>query len=677
MRILKNITAFFIILALAVSCQTDEDILYNLDYITAPSNVNAIFDITPDNSGLVTILPNAEGATKFHVTFGDQANETPSEFKPGQIITHTYGEGVYKVGITAFGLTGLTTKYEQDLNVTFKAPENLVVSIEVNEVNPKIVTVTATAHFATIMDIFFGDQQDEEPVHALPGEAVDHTYAEPGDYIIKVIAKSAGVATSEFIDTITISAASDPLNLPVNFESFVINYAFSNFGNVTSSVIDNPDASGINTSARIAQSVKPSGAETWGGSFLTLENPIDFSTNKVFKVKVWSPKSGATVKLKVENLSEGSIFAELDALTTTASAWEELSFDFSSIDTNNEYQKVVLFFDFGNPGDGSVYYFDDIRLVPASIPSTLKIQNFEGTAPAFTVFGNIAAIELVTNPDQAGANTTANVAKLIKSSGAETWAGSFFEAATALDFENYSMIKVKTWSPKSGIVIKVKLENSDASITYEVDVTNTTANAWEDLVYDFSEAPAADYVRMVIFFDFGNAGDGSVYYYDEFELANDGSSSSAVPFQDFEGDAPAFTVFGNIAAIEVVANPDKAGANTTDNVAKLTKTSGSETWAGAYFKMDTPLDLITYTKISVRTWSPKSGITVKVKLENADASVTHEADMTTTTANAWEELIYDFSAAPQADYVTVVIFFDFGNAGDDSVYYFDEYGLTN
>ena len=39
--------------------------------------------------------------------------------------------------------------------------------------------------------------------------------------------------------------------------------------------------------------------------------------------------------------------------------------------------------------------------------------------------------------------------------------------------------------------------------------------------------------------------------------------------------------------------------------------------------------------------------------------------------------VYDFSGAPAADYVKVVIFFDFGNAGDDSVYYYDELGLTN
>ena len=520
MTILKNITAFFIILALVVSCQTDEDILYNLDYIPAPSNVTAIFDITPDNSGLVTILPNAEGATRFLVTFGDQENETPSEYKPGEIITHTYGEGVFKVVITAAGLTGLTTRYEQDLNVTFKAPENLEVTIKVNDVNPKIVTVTATADFATIMDIYFGDQQDEEPVHALPGEAIEHTYAEPGDYIIKVIAKSAGAASSEFSDTISISAASDPVNLPVNFESFVINYAFSDFGNVTSGVMDNPDASGINTSARVARSVKPSGAETWGGSFLTLENPIDFSTNKVFKMKVWSPKSGAVVKLKVENLTDGNISSEVDAITTVASAWEELSFDFSAIDTNNDYQKVVLFFDFGNPGDDAAYYFDDIRLVPASVPSVLKVQDFEGDAPAFEVFGNIAATEVITNPDQNGVNTTANVAKLTKSSGSETWAGTFFKMDAPLDLTTFNKISVKTWSPKSGIVVKLKLENADASVTHEIDVTNTTANAWEELVYDFSAAPPADYVTVVIFFDFGNPGDDTVYYFDEYALTN-------------------------------------------------------------------------------------------------------------------------------------------------------------
>jgi len=667
--IIKSFTFIFILL-FAIACETDEDKFYDLDYIQAPTNVNAVFDITQDNTGLTTILPNSEGAAKYTIDFGDGASV---ELGMLEEATHIYDEGVYQVGITALGITGLSTKTTKELNVTFKAPENLVVTITKDATNPKIVSVSATATFATVIDIFFGDVEDEEPTHVLPGEVATHTYTEIGDYEVKVIAKSAGAATTEYTETITIEAASDPINLPIDFESFTINYAFVDFGGVASSVIDNPDASGINTSAKVAQSVKPAGAETWGGTILTLENPIDFSVKKSFKVKVWSPKAGAVVKLKVENLADGNISAEVDATTTVASAWEELSFDFSAIDINNEYQKVVLFFDFGNVGDDAIYYFDDIKLQLAQVPSTSPVQDFEGEAPTFTDFGN-AATEVVANPDASGINTTANVAQQTKANGAETWAGSFF-GVEPLDLDAYSNIKVKVWSPKVGAVVKLKLENADASVTYEVDMNTTVANTWEELTYDFSAAPVADYVKIVMFFDFGNSGDGSVYYYDEIVLANEGGGIAPFVFQDFEGEAPTFTEFGN-AFVEVVANPDVSGVNTTANVAQFTKQNGAETWAGIFFDVAT-LDLDTYSKISVKTWSPKNGAMVKLKLENADASVTHEVDLNTSTVNAWEELIYDFGDAPAGDFVKVVIFFDFGSSGDDSVYYFDEFKLTN
>lgn len=369
MNLLKHITLFTVIFIAIVSCKKDEDNFDYLNNVTAPANVVAQFDITQDNTGLVTIVPNAEGATKYLITFGDVADETPSEYGINNMITHTYSEGVYTVGISAVGLTGLTTKIEETLNITFKAPENLQVNIEPDATNPRMVSVSAIADFATVMDIYFGDVENEEPVTVLPEEVATHTYEEPGDYEIKVVARSAGSETTEYTEIITISAASDPVNLPITFESFTVNYAFTDFGNAISTVIDNPDVSGINTSNRVAQTVKNDGAEVWAGSFLTLENPIDFSINKLFKVKVWSPKAGAVVKLKVENLDDGNIAYEVDANTTITDQWEELSFDYSSIDLAFEYQKVVIFFDFGNPGDGSIYYFDDIKLTSSS-PST-------------------------------------------------------------------------------------------------------------------------------------------------------------------------------------------------------------------------------------------------------------------------------------------------------------------
>ncbi|PXX98062.1 hypothetical protein DF185_17185 [Marinifilum breve] len=679
MKILTKISAFIFILGVFFACETDEDNLYSLDYIGAPTNVEAVFDITQDNSGLVSITPNAEGAQEFIIDFGD-GSETET-YKPGDVAEHVYTEGVYSVKIIATSINGKTSEFVQELNVTFKAPENLEVSITNDAQNPRIVSVTATADFATVFEVYFGDVEDEEPTMLMPGESVSHTYEAPGDYDVRIIAKSAGAVTTEYTETVNVPEASDPVNLPVDFESFTINYAFENFGGTTSSVIDNPDVSGINTSAKVAQSVKAAGAEVWAGSFLTLENPIDFSSNTTFKVKVWSPKAGAVVKLKVENLADGDIGFEVDATTTVANEWEELTFDFSAIDQANEYQKVVIFFDFGNNGDDSNYYFDDIKLVPASIPAFSSIEDFEGTAPTFTVFGNIADVEVVDNPDATGANITAKVAQLTKTAGSETWAGAFFEASSALDFDNYSMIKVRTWSPKSGIVVKLKLENADASITHEVDVNTTIANAWEELTYDFSDAPAADYVKVVIFFDFGNTGDDSVYYYDEIGLANEGGSgSAALSLQDFEGTAPEFTNFdgGNASVID---NPDVSGINTSSKVGQMVK-NGGQTWGGAYFSLENPMDFATYKKVKMKVWSNKVGAKVLFKVENKDdSSVNYEVELTTTVANTWEELTYDYSGIDATkSYHNIVLIFDNGTTGDgsaDFTYYFDDIELTN
>lgn len=671
MKKLNNLLTFIFIGLFAFACITDEDRFYSFDNIAAPANVNAVFDIAQDNTGLVTVLPNSEGGVKYLVEFGD--GET-KELKSMEAAQHTYAEGVYSVDITSYGITGLTTKVTKELNVTFKAPENLLVTIVKDAVNPKNVKVSATADFAAVIDIYFGDVQDEVATHVLPGEEAAHLYQEPGEYTVKVIAKSAGIATTEYTETIKIDAASDPIFLPIDFESFTVKYAFADFGGVASSVVDNPDQSGVNSSARVGQSIKTAGAETWGGSTITLGEAIDFSAKKNFTMKVKSPKVGSVVKLKIENLDDANINMEVDATTTVADEWEELSFDFSAVDMSKTFHRVIVFFDFGNVGDGSTYLFDDVKLKFAEAPTSFMIEDFEGVAPEFTAFGN-AAVEVVANPDKTGNNTSVNVVKMNKAAGAETWAGAYFKVTTPLDLDTYKNIKVKTWSPKAGVVVKLKLENADASIVHEVDLNSTVANAWETLSYDFSAAPEADYVTIVVFFDFGNIGDNSDYYYDDIELANEGGRVISESLENFEGDLPVFTDFGN-ATTEVIDNPDASGINTTAKVVKLTKASGAETWAGSFFDAGS-IDLDTYKKISVKTWSPKAGIVVKLKLENADASVVHEVDLNTTVTNSWEQLTYDFSAAPAASYTKVVIFFDFGNAGDDSVYYYDEVELTN
>jgi len=90
--------------------------------------------------------------------------------------------------------------------------------------------------------------------------------------------------------------------------------------------------------------------------------PINFSQHTKIKMKVWSPVAGAVIKLKMENLATAGINIERDATTTVSNGWEELTYDFTGIVNANNYQRVVVFCNFGVAGNGATYYFDDIKL---------------------------------------------------------------------------------------------------------------------------------------------------------------------------------------------------------------------------------------------------------------------------------------------------------------------------
>ena len=209
MKILNKISAFIFILAVVFACETDEDKLYSLDYVTAPINVSAIFNITQDNTGIVTIIPNADGASSYRIDFGDGSEV--EEYTQGQEATHTYIEGVYQLSILAIGSTGLSTEFIQEVNVSFKAPENLKIKIENDLSISKQVNISATADYAAVFEIYFGDTVDEEPTAAMPDVVASHIYPVAGDYEIRVIAKSAGAATTDSTFTFTVTEILAPV----------------------------------------------------------------------------------------------------------------------------------------------------------------------------------------------------------------------------------------------------------------------------------------------------------------------------------------------------------------------------------------------------------------------------------------------------------------------------------
>ncbi len=141
-------------------------------------------------------------------------------------------------------------------------------------------------------------------------------------------------------------------------------------------LVDNPDPSGINTSAKVGKAVeKASSGQPWQGMYTDLPAPIHFGSDKIVKMKVWSPQV-ATVTMKIERpLTPGAPGSSGDVTVpnTKANEWEELAWDFSStpITDDGEYTRVTLIFDINNiPAEDVVYYFDDVQLTSGGCGTT-------------------------------------------------------------------------------------------------------------------------------------------------------------------------------------------------------------------------------------------------------------------------------------------------------------------
>ncbi len=212
MKNIKFIFGFVCLLALSIGCTVDgiDDDTSFINSADAPANIVAFYNITQDNSGLVTITPNGEGAISYEVYYGD-ATTIPAIVTQGKSTSHIYKEGTYTVKIVGTSLSGAKTETTQNLVVSFKAPENLVVTITNDLLFSKKVNVTASAKYATMFDVYFGEAGNTSPVSANIDQTASYTYANAGTYTIKVVAKSAAIKTTEYSTSFNVTAIVQPV----------------------------------------------------------------------------------------------------------------------------------------------------------------------------------------------------------------------------------------------------------------------------------------------------------------------------------------------------------------------------------------------------------------------------------------------------------------------------------
>lgn len=328
----------------------------------ATGNNNKIFDISTDNSGNVRITPTGEGASSYTINFGHGTGPSASAVvTPGNSAVHAYPEGAYTVTIVSKSVSGQESSATYPLQVTYRPPENIDVTLTANVHNLK---VKATALYAASFLVYFGDVANEVGTPLAIGAEVQHNYTAAGNYNVKVVALSGGVAKSEKITATTIY---DAFGLPITFDLTTINYFFGTFGGGQQfAKVANPNPSGINTTASVGRFTR--GFESWSGTYSPLNIPIDMAVGKKVRVWAYNPDPALVGKMLNVELEAASIpngVAVLKQPFTTSGAWEELVFDFSTIPAipaAEKFNQLVLRFNDSQDGAGSIIYVDNFRL---------------------------------------------------------------------------------------------------------------------------------------------------------------------------------------------------------------------------------------------------------------------------------------------------------------------------
>ncbi|WP_435416517.1 hypothetical protein [Polaribacter aestuariivivens] len=716
MKKIKIIYKIVIALLVISACTDNVRDLDFLDSIQPPTNVAATYSITQDNSGLVTITPTADGAKELQVFFGDGTTDSETVTN-GQSVQRTYSEGTYDVKVVAYNALGDTSEVTQQLIVSFKAPQNLVVVIENDKAVSKQVNVTANADFATTFE-FISGETGATSISGNIGETISYQYQTAGTYSVSVIAKGGAIATTEYTEEFVVTEILDPTTEapapPSRNAADVISLFSDAYTNV------NVDTWNTSWSQASFEDVMINGNATKKYTSLgfngieTTSNPVDASTMTHVHLDVWTPNA-TEIKLKLvdflgDGFDNGTNNSEAEiAVATTTGEWTSIDIplaDFTAAGITS-FADINQYIITATPFGSSIVFVDNFYFhKPPSELQKLPV-NFESSTLNYTWtgfgdpgFGPIPTA-IISNPDKSGINTTNTVLEIEKPSGSQVWAGASMPLDQAIDFSAGTTITVKVWSPRVGTDILLKMEdptsptdgNGNPTVFAEVKATTTVANTWEELSFDMTTfanfSTSIPYKNVILFPDFGNMGQGEKFYFDDIEIA-----SIKLPVS-FEVPGLTYTWVGfgdpNFGPLPtaIISNPDATGINTSATVLEIQKPSGSQVWAGASMALDGPINFDYGTKVKIKVWSPRVGTKILFKTEdpnspkdgNGNPTVFVEIEATSTVAGQWEELTFDLTTSASFNtsikYENVILFPDFGNGGQGESFYFDDLILTN
>ena len=363
-------------------------------------------------------------------------------------------------------------------------------------------------------------------------EEIYFTFDSAGSYSrFTMFVDGAGTTSGTFyLDDISQIATTDipcletDLELPINFDCNGIDYVAKIVGNVSFEVVDNPELSGINSDPSKVGKMTNVG-ENWENAFFNLDTPIDFTTDKGIKLKMFSDQA-LPIKLKLEDGTEAPV--EVD-VNHTGSGWEELTFTFIS---TASYNDMIIFVD--GPGTAAgTFYIDDIEQDAGDVADPCEAETMQSLAgadfnltfmsdPTASIIEDGGDFEWIDNPDfDNDVNKSCKVGKITKL-GNNPWDNNQIDLDAKLDFNANEGLKIKVWSGIANTEVRIKLEEIGTPGNFvEQFITTSVTGAWEELTFPFTSADSDKFNKIVIFFDL-NADNTDTYYFDDLSLYGSG-----------------------------------------------------------------------------------------------------------------------------------------------------------
>ncbi|MFT7119992.1 MAG: hypothetical protein ACJAZ9_000161 [Neolewinella sp.] len=481
--------------------------------------------------------------------------------------------------------------------------------------------------------------------------------------------------------------------------------AFNDFGAITT-IIDNPDISAPNESAKVAQTVNGVLQDFSG---VNIPQAIDITIDKGFTMQVWSPTTNIPVLLKLEGAAGEPSVERLMMFTATAGTWQELSFNFTG-ETVLTFPSISIFINFNTPDSvEQTYYWDNLvqdQAVVVTTPLAAAPTPTRDAADVISIFSD------------AYTDVTVDTFETEWSEG--TLVELMIEGNPTLKYENLNFIGIETvteqvdlataemthihldyWSANGeGFGVKLVDFGADGAFDggddseFQIDLTGLSQGSWNTIELPLNSftgltnrSNIAQYVLVGLPTDANDVFIDNIYFYNAGELLT--QVDLPVTF-DEAGVDYGLAGFGGTDGLVVVDPTDN-----TNMVGQATKTAGAQLWAGVTMTSisGNPDGFVTRiafsaeeTVISTRVWSPTAGTPVRMKVEKADdPTVSVETEVMTTMAGAWETVEFDFANEVTGTaainfasiYNKASIFFDFGSEPTEAVtYYWDDVIFT-